>query len=640
MTVMVSGRVELSPALRAQRLALVAAARARLAAEKEAALTGAAPTDWRPVAAAPVRAGVRASVNEAGRPEQGSRTSVGVHTDRPARAGVLRNADPSTPARTTSRRGRGRPAEIQERVEFIARTHGQLSVAQQAEQLGISTALVSKHRQELSRAGRIEIRHRLSDHREWTDAEDTFLRENVGRLSFEELGARLNRSATACTVRVKRDLRLDRTVRKANRGTLNARDVAGILGVDQKGVTHTLIHWGLLKATRHPWLQTNAGGGDHAGVTHQWLVRREDLLDFLLDYPWQYDRERITDPFFRRAADEAWNRDPLYTTPQVARILGFAGTSGETGHAVSSFLRQTAPKFVPRSKLVIRRRGNPRNLGRASQTFIPRSTLLAIKASGWVNYKTLLADPHWWTVERAAKQLLEDPECPPYVRPAMLRERLRRMYQSGAIATRKVEIGARAPWMLAKPEDVRRLLPALFARDTVVLRLTAERRRLLERHDPGLLADPRALALALADGGLQRQFYQWRDEERQERQARRELAVLRAKKVAFVTRHVARVLETLNPKTKYRAPRRIAIYHLLRHAEQLVAIPLREAKAHALHLCGWCEFTRMERRRRAPKTPFLLTCVECGTRWARRRGRPMRQPRCSSCRSSEKRRAA
>jgi hypothetical protein len=48
-----------------------------------------------------VRAGVRAPLNGAGRSEQGSGTSVGVHTDRPARAGVLRIADPSTLARTT-----------------------------------------------------------------------------------------------------------------------------------------------------------------------------------------------------------------------------------------------------------------------------------------------------------------------------------------------------------------------------------------------------------------------------------------------------------------------------------------------------------------------------------------------------------
>lgn len=476
------------------------------------------------------------------------------------------------------------------------------------------------------------IRHRLSDHREWTEAEDSFLRENVGRLSFEELGAKLNRSAIACTVRVKRELRLDRAVRKANRDTLNASDVARILGQDIHFVERQLIAWGLLRAKKHEWLGTNG--------TMQWAIRREDLLDFLLDYPWQYDRERITDPFFRRAADEAWNRDPLYTTPQVARILGFTGNAGETGHAVSSFLKNTASKFVPRSKLLVRRRGNPRNVGNSSsesgmQTFIPRSTLLAIKASGWFNYKTLLQDPNWWTVERAAKELQEDPECPPYVRPAMLRERLRRMYQGGAIPTRKVQLGARKPWMLAGPDDVRRLLPALFARDTVVLRLTPARRRLLERHDPGLLADPRALALALATGDLAHQFRLWYDEERQ---AQRELAILKAKRHAFVTRHLARTLETLGPRTKYRRNRRVATYHLLRHVEQLVAIPLREAKAHALYLCGYCEFTKQRRRRPEP-TPFLLVCVDCTQRFPRGRGRPARVPRCTSCRGHDRRAA-
>lgn len=621
------GRQELPPALRAQRVALVAAARAALAAEKEAALTGAAPTDWRPaVAAAPVRAGVRASVNGAGRPEQGSRTSVGVHTDRPARAGVLRNADPSTPARTTSRRGRGRPAEIQERVEFIARTHGQLSVAQQAEQLGVSYALVSKHRQELARAGRIEIRHRLSDHREWTDAEDAFLRENVGRLSFEQLGARLKRSAIACTVRVKRDLRLDRTVRKANRETLNASDVARILGQDMHFVERQLIAWGLLKAKKHEWLATNSA--------MQWAIRREDLVDFLLDYPWQYDRERITDPFFRRAADEAWNRDPLYSSDEAAALLGLKG-----GKSFVHLVLKTLPKFMERRFLVLRRRGRPGAKGKSlggQHVFVHRSTLRAIQRSGWQNYRAVADDPNRLTVDRAAKLLLQEPDYPAYLTNGALRTRLRRLYDAGAIPTTTVRPTPSRIWKMATPQDVRAMKPALFARNSHVLRINATRRGLLERHDPGLLADPRALALALADGHLLHDFRVWMDDERQ---ARRELAVLRAKKVAFVTRHVARVLETLNPRTKYRAPRRIATYHLLRHAEQLVAIPLREAKAHALHLCGWCEFTRMERRRRPEPTPFLLVCVDCAQRFPRGRGRPARSPRCSSCREHDRRAA-
>ena len=614
MTVMVSGRAELSPAMRAQRVALVAAARARLAGQ-ETAPSGVA-TMKEAVVAAPVRAG-------------GDLVSAnGLRAAATAGHG---------PARTTSRRGRGRPAEILERVEFIARTHGQLSVAEQAEQLGISKALVSKHRQELARAGRISIRHRGHRHA-WTEADDRLLRERIGSMPHEDLAKKIGTNVAGLLLRSKRLGISRREARKVNADHLNAYDVARILGVDQKAVTHQWIRWGMLKAERHQWLRAHGTSRAGSGDTMQWTIRRQDVVEFLIDYPWQYDRERITDTFFRRVADEAWSRDPLYTTTEAAKILGFTGAFGGQ-HGVSSFLANTAPKFVPRSRLVVRRRGRPGLSGRSlagQLVFIPRSTLLAIKASGWVNVKTLVADPHWWTVERAAKELLEDPGCPGYITRSTLVERLRRFYTSGAIPSRTVPIPNRRPWLLAKPDDVRSMCSVLFARNSHVLRMNDARRRLLERHDPGLLADPRALALALADGQMLHQFRVWMDEERQ---AQRELALFKAKKIAFVTKHVARVLETLNPKTRYKAPRRIATYHLLRHSEGLVAIPLREAKAHQLHVCGWCEFTRMERRRRAPQTPFLLTCVACGTRWPRGRGRPMREPRCSSCRS-EKRRAA
>jgi hypothetical protein len=538
---------------------------------------------------------------------------------------ATRNPHPSKGKRRT---------DIAERIEFIARTAGQLKAKEQAAQLGVSYALVSKHRQELARAGRIQLRRRLSDHRGWTEAEEKFLRENVGRLSFAELAAHLHRSETACLIRVKRELDLDRHVRKANRGTLNGSDVARILGQDIHFVERQMIKWGLLRAKKHPWLRTNAGNGSRARSTFQWAIERDDLVDFLIDYPWQYDRTRIEDPFFRRVADEAWNRDPLYTTTEVAPIIGVKGQ-----HNVSSFLANTAPKFIPRSKLIVRRKGNPAATRPRSFTgmacFIPKSTIDAIKASGWVNYRTIQDDPEKLTADRAATLLYGLAERPRYITRSVLYQRARRFFEAGAIATQAIKLGARRPWIVARPADVLALKDAFFSRTTTSMRLTAARRAMIERHQPELLADPRALALALTTGQVP--FVEWR---REEMLAAQQLRWAATKKWALVTKHVRRLLEHIGPKTKLAGSKRIRTYHVRACSPGLVQFPLAEARRRGLEMCEHCEFEVKSGARRRGRLVELPTCSSCGITYQRGRGRPPKVPTCPTCKAHPTKRAA
>src|SRR6185503_20758442 len=125
----------------------------------------------------------------------------------------------------------------------------------------------------------------------------------------------------------------------------------------------------------------------------------------------------------------------------------------------------------------------------------------------WVNYRTILDDPEKLTADRAAELLYGLPERPRYLTKSTLTNRARRFYALGAITTQTIKIGARRPWVVARPADVLALKDAFFAR-TTVSRLTATRRAMIERHQPELLKDPRALALAIATGSVP--FTEWK----------------------------------------------------------------------------------------------------------------------------------
>ncbi len=455
---------------------------------------------------------------------------------------------------------------------------------------------------------------------DWTDADRALYRELIGKVPLEEVARRLGRTVIAIeNMRWKIG-----ATQRANTGGLSAAEVAEIMGVDSHQVTDAgWIAWGLLRGKQIEFL--------HAGAhSRQWLIRREDLVDFLIDCPWQYDRERITDPFFRRVADEAWTRDPLYTSDEAARVLGL-----KEGHGFTHLVRNTLPKIIERRYLVVRRRGRPGASGasmRSQPVFVHRSLIERIQASGWRNYREIASDPDHWTAEGAIHRLMVLPDRPPYLKRTVLRERLQRFYRSGAIASREVSAGATKRYRVADKEAVLALKDALFARVSSTLRLTAARRGLLARHDPRWLADPAELARGLADGRLRDLFRIWWA---QEQRAAAELRSANAKEWALVTRHVAQELELLGPKTKLGSKRR-AIFHRSACQRNLVAIPLKEARRRGLQECGWCAFQRQHpsmrpASRQVQRRGRFVTCAVCGEDFRRGRGRPAREPRCSRC---------
>jgi hypothetical protein len=95
-----------------------------------AASSTASASPVRTVEGAAVRAAARASLYGAGSPEQGVGTSVGVHTDRPTKVGVLRIAVPSAASRTTSSLGKGERAILSAIAQHFETgvTRDQLSV--------------------------------------------------------------------------------------------------------------------------------------------------------------------------------------------------------------------------------------------------------------------------------------------------------------------------------------------------------------------------------------------------------------------------------------------------------------------------------------------------------------------------------
>lgn len=77
----------------------------------------------------------------------------------------------------------------------------------------------------------------------WTAAELRFVDKNVGRLSYRQIGQKLGRTRTAVLIQIKRR----GIARASKRGSLTARDVGELLGMDGKAVGE-LINRGLLKA--------------------------------------------------------------------------------------------------------------------------------------------------------------------------------------------------------------------------------------------------------------------------------------------------------------------------------------------------------------------------------------------------------
>lgn len=145
----------------------------------------------------------------------------------------------------------------------------------------------------------------------WMEEEDRFLKENLWRLSEDELAARLGRTATGVHLRWKRDLELPSSI--SDPDYISASKLAKVLGMSEPRKIITWIRSGMLAGEFVPYR-------DHEMAR----VRKDILLAWLLrPESWLYFRpERVGDPNLKRLIDEAaraWG-DEWWNTVQAAEF--------------------------------------------------------------------------------------------------------------------------------------------------------------------------------------------------------------------------------------------------------------------------------------------------------------------------------
>jgi len=146
----------------------------------------------------------------------------------------------------------------------------------------------------------------------WSEREDEFLRQNLGVLSEEEIGAALRRTLTAVHLRWKRDLGLPAPSKTP--GYVTANQAGKMLAVD----VHAVCRWierGWLRARRLPFRNRK--------VWHIWV---EDLKRFAVkpEHWILFCPDRVRDPALARLvalAVERWG-DEWLTPSQVAETHG------------------------------------------------------------------------------------------------------------------------------------------------------------------------------------------------------------------------------------------------------------------------------------------------------------------------------
>jgi len=140
----------------------------------------------------------------------------------------------------------------------------------------------------------------------WTPEEEDFVRRNLGRLSDEEIGQALGRTAVAVNIHWKRDLHL--TAPSKHPDFLTAHKAAELLGIEKRKVAYWceagLIPHQLVNGRRMHIIPRVS--------FERWVVTPENWIYF--DWP------KISDPRLRRLCKlraERWG-DEWWTTVQVA----------------------------------------------------------------------------------------------------------------------------------------------------------------------------------------------------------------------------------------------------------------------------------------------------------------------------------
>ncbi len=189
---------------------------------------------------------------------------------------------------------------------FLVKTHSRLTVKEQAKELGVPRYKIGLARQKLYEAGRISP-YKRAYHRRWSPGEVEFLEDHYSTNTTDSLCKRLRRSKTAILLK-KRRLGIRRTD-----GIYTARTLAEIFGVDSKFFPN-LVAEGFLSGKRAPWRQ---------GPYPPWVFDEAEVIRFIQSYPWMLDLNRMDGHYFRSILCEEWERDPWYSNPEAARIIGY-----------------------------------------------------------------------------------------------------------------------------------------------------------------------------------------------------------------------------------------------------------------------------------------------------------------------------
>ena len=142
--------------------------------------------------------------------------------------------------------------------------------------------------------------------RPWSEADDAELRGRVGWQEPSQIAQELGRSAPAVITRLKR-----LGLRRDWKGRYSAHQVGAIFNYDEKSVRRWLKA-GDLRGRR---LRSGA-----SGYAWRWEIQHEDIVRFIQRHPARYERRRITEPYWRKLADQA--ASDVLLTAQAARLLG------------------------------------------------------------------------------------------------------------------------------------------------------------------------------------------------------------------------------------------------------------------------------------------------------------------------------
>jgi len=169
--------------------------------------------------------------------------------------------------------------------------------------------------------------------RQWTEEEDQFLRDHLGWLTDEEIGAELGRTATAVHIRWTRELHLPSPSKAPD--ILTGEKIANMLGLDD----HKIIGW--IDQVFIP-SRIMAGGRKIR------LIKRQDFMNWVLDPEnWMYFKiSSVEDADLKKELEKAAKRwgDEWWSTPMVARHHGLS-TSDIKRHIQLGRIKATQIKY-------------------------------------------------------------------------------------------------------------------------------------------------------------------------------------------------------------------------------------------------------------------------------------------------------